>query len=549
MANINYVRFQRGTQKAYELLKTAGTLDKNTLYFIENEDGTNVLYMGLKVVCGGNNIITPTSLKDLEDIIINDTGANSFLVKDNSTDKWISKSFEDIIALIEQELNIDTTINIADLQNQIVNIKENIDDLEQSIIQKIDTETFNTELNKKANIDDINVELNKKIDIDTFNTELNKKANIDDINAELDKKANIDDINIELNKKIDNETFYETLSTKANIEDVNNALNLKANINEVYTKIEIDKKITSDIDAAIVATNHLKRLKVNSIYDIDMDLPNADQYIYMIPTGLQEDDNKYDEYMVIDGTIEKVGSWEVDLTEYAKKSDLDSKVNVDNNARLITLNEVEKLLNIEPNAQVNIINSVSNDFSIDIENNRQLVLKTLSLDKINNLQNILNNKVDAQQGYTLLSPDDQKKLSALVIGEDNDLQLSGSVNADKVQGLAEWLKNNSSKVKGLSENNITDELYNKINSGLLITSINTNQLQINDGELSIIAIDSSKVNGLQDLLNEKANQSIVSDLSIQINDITKSLNNYVDKITYDQDIAEIKDILTWKEMS
>jgi hypothetical protein len=71
--------------------------------------------MGLKVVCGGNNIITPTSLKDLEDIIINDTGANSFLVKDNSTDKWISKSFEDIIALIEQELNIDTTINIADL--------------------------------------------------------------------------------------------------------------------------------------------------------------------------------------------------------------------------------------------------------------------------------------------------------------------------------------------------------------------------------------------------------------------------------------------------
>lgn len=536
MANINYVRFQRGTQKAYELLKTAGTLDRNTLYFIENEDGTNALYMGLKVVCGGNNIITPTSLKDLEDIIINDTGANSFLVKDNSTDKWISKSFEDIIALIEQELNIDTTINIADLQNQIVNIKENIDDLEQSIIQKIDTETFNTELNKKANIDDINIELNKKIDIDTFNTELNKKANIDDINAEL-------------NKKIDNETFYETLSTKANIEDVNNALNLKANINEVYTKIEIDKKITSDIDAAIVATNHLKRLKVNSIYDIDMDLPNADQYIYMIPTGLQEDDNKYDEYMVIDGTIEKVGSWEVDLTEYAKKSDLDSKVNVDNNARLITLNEVEKLLNIEPNAQVNIINSVSNDFSIDIENNRQLVLKTLSLDKINNLQNILNNKVDAQQGYTLLSPDDQKKLSALVIGEDNDLQLSGSVNADKVQGLAEWLKNNSSKVKGLSENNITDELYNKINSGLLITSINTNQLQINDGELSIIAIDSSKVNGLQDLLNEKANQSIVSDLSIQINDITKSLNNYVDKITYEQDIAEIKDILTWKEMS
>ena len=42
---INYVRFQRGDQAAYDYLKAQGQLDPNTLYFIMNS-GFGALYMG-----------------------------------------------------------------------------------------------------------------------------------------------------------------------------------------------------------------------------------------------------------------------------------------------------------------------------------------------------------------------------------------------------------------------------------------------------------------------------------------------------------------------
>jgi hypothetical protein len=66
---------------------------------------------------------------------------------------------------------------------------------------------------------------------------------------------------------------------------------------------------------------------------------DADQYIYMVPTGFQENDDKYDEYVVIRVAdvpmLEKVGSWEVDLSDYAKTSDLDLKVDKEEGSRLI----------------------------------------------------------------------------------------------------------------------------------------------------------------------------------------------------------------------
>jgi hypothetical protein len=82
----------------------------------------------------------------------------------------------------------------------------------------------------------------------------------------------------------------------------------------------------------------LKRKVVDQIEDINLDEADADQYIYMIPSGLEEDDNKYYEYIVIETkivdeegietlikSIERVGSWSVDLSDYAKISDLNQK--------------------------------------------------------------------------------------------------------------------------------------------------------------------------------------------------------------------------------
>ena len=323
--------------------------------------------------------------------------------------------------------------------------------------------------------------------------------------------------------------------------DLASNVDTKVNAEDVYTKDETDLAIES----AIAQLDHLKRKIVNSLDEINVNDEDAHLYIYMVPTGLQYEDDKYDEYIVINKTIEKVGSWEVNLDNYATKDDLNEKVNKDENARLMTIAEGEKLAAIEAGAQVNLFDNVSEHFNID---NNQLNLNDLPISKITNLQDLLNKKVNAQDGYTLLSPDDQKKLAALVVGDDNNLEISGKVNADNVDGLAEWLNKNAGNIVGLSEKNLTEELYTKLDESIFISSVDTEQLNVSNGHLSVLAIDKSKVTGLEDALNAKANQVDLVNLSTTVNDLAKSLNNYVSKATYDEDIAEIRDILTWKEI-
>lgn len=101
----NYVKFQRGSQEAYDALKAAGTLDNNTLYFIYNEANNTVgaLYMGSRIISGGDITIASAALDDLADVIVKGAGTNSFLVKGDN-DNWVAKSLEDVIALIKDNL-------------------------------------------------------------------------------------------------------------------------------------------------------------------------------------------------------------------------------------------------------------------------------------------------------------------------------------------------------------------------------------------------------------------------------------------------------------
>lgn len=338
-------------------------------------------------------------------------------------------------------------------------------------------------------------------------------------------------------KEVGSGSSSEDLETL--IQDVED---LKDSFGNVYSKAQTDAAIA----AAISGVEHLSRKIVNSYDDIDPTAEDAHLYIYMVPNGLQENDDKYDEYVVIDNVIEKVGSWEVNLDNYATKEEVAKKVDKDENARLMTNAEGDKLATVEQGAQVNIINSISEDFTIDTENNKKLILNNLGIEKITGLQDALNGKVDAQEGYTLLSPDDQKKLQALVIGDDNNLEISSKVNVDNIQGLENWLNNHAATTPGLSENNLSDELYTKLDESLFITSIDTSQLKVTNGKLSIIEVDPSIVTGLEDVLNSYQTQ--INDLDLTIDDIADTLNNFVLKSTYDADMKEIKDILTWKDI-
>ena len=297
---------------------------------------------------------------------------------------------------------------------------------------------------------------------------------------------------------------------------------------DTYTKTQIDEKLA--------AAGHLNRIVVESLDDINeyLDKDDYDKYIFMVPTGLEVDSDKYDEYIIleIDGQkfIEQVGSWEVNLEDYAKKTDLENYVLKDGDSRLITSAEAIKLGNLPSDAEKNIINSVSTDFTVD--ENRQLNLNNLSQSKIIGLEEILNKKVDAQEGYTLLSAADKKKLDALQLNGD-DLQISGSVNTSQITDLEEWLNTNAGKVEGLSENNLTNDLYNKLYSLLYITGVNESQLQVDTtGILSILNIEKSQVNGLDETLNEKASLTALVNLETQLNNTNGRLDTIEDRLTW-----------------
>ena len=81
----------------------------------------------------------------------------------------------------------------------------------------------------------------------------------------------------------------------------------------------------TQVAQGIAAADHLKRKIVANTDAIDLTAADADKYIYMVLKSSAKSGNKYEEYMVIDGAVEKVGDWEVDLSGYAKAADVVAK--------------------------------------------------------------------------------------------------------------------------------------------------------------------------------------------------------------------------------
>lgn len=315
---------------------------------------------------------------------------------------------------------------------------------------------------------------------------------------------------------------------------------------DAYTKEETNEAIRQAVADAV----HIKRKIVASTEEIEEYMAtnaDADQYIFMVPTGLTEDSDRYDEYMVVEIAgqkfLEKVGSWEVNLSNYATKADLENglsmKVDAAPGYTLISKAEKEKLAGIESGAQVNVINDVNNSH-FEIDENKTLLLKDIPVSKITNLENLLNEKVDSIDGWTLLSPDDQEKLAKLVIG-DEGLEISGTVNAENIQGLETWITNNAGSVIGLSPLPFTTSLANKLN-GIeegaqknYISSV-TDQFEVNvNGELRLVSVTSNQISDLATVLNTKADVTTVN-----------SLNNRMEML--ESDVGVLANALTWKDI-
>lgn len=71
--------------------------------------------------------------------------------------------------------------------------------------------------------------------------------------------------------------------------------------------------------AAAAAAGKMTAVKAESVEDIDLTAADADRHIYLVPNGEEEGDDICDEYIVVDGALEKIGSGKIDVDGLVEK--------------------------------------------------------------------------------------------------------------------------------------------------------------------------------------------------------------------------------------
>lgn len=580
--SVNYVRFQRGSRAAYEALKQTGNLDKNTLYFIYPDDNHAIgeLYMGTYLISGGDVTIASVSLNDLADVILSETGTNSFLVQ-NANGNWESKSLEDVAGLLKEvgstPVGDDLSIEIVEGKVQVRGFGKEYyayvpaeKDAEGNIVKASEyvlTEGFKAGLEPRviAEGEDLVIAWyepgSEALEDIAANIEAVSKTieSLDEVlNAGGGLIDQVDELKDQVGQAAD-ETGNTATGLYAEIERLEDEIDTKVEANEVYTKSEADSAVAEAIAKAISNANHLKRVIVGSKEEIPAN-KDALSYIYMVPTGLLADDDKYDEYMVIETKIvdeesdeetliyirEKVGSWEVDLSQYAKKAD------------------VEK----------NLADEVSRASAAETVNAKAaataLAAAQSAQETAEQAQEGIN-AVEAAIEGRLLSDGDKTKLEKLVLSDDGTVGVSGTINASNVKELDTWLENNSAEhIKNLTDDNLSEELAEKVNfitevkdadfvvvnsqlqlnttNGRLITNEEIETLQtVADGDFdnfvkSVNGEIFSVVDGKLDLvaLSTELLTPVVGDMT--------QLVNYTEGTTIVNELNNIYEMLTWNEM-
>ena len=91
------------------------------------------------------------------------------------------------------------------------------------------------------------------------------------------------------------------------------------NIGDAYTKTEVDTLVKREITQAY----HISKEIVSVLPDV---ADAKDNIIYLVPKETTGDKQAYDEYMLINGSFEKIGDTETDLTNYTTRAEVDQKI-------------------------------------------------------------------------------------------------------------------------------------------------------------------------------------------------------------------------------
>ena len=323
-------------------------------------------------------------------------------------------------------------------------------------------------------------------------------------------ETNIGNLQTEIEKKANSKDVYNKTDIDSRLTTVTEDIAKKANAADVYTKDEADLAI----DAAVAGASHLTR-QIVTAQELAAFIANpttaSDNVIYMQKFSSGEGKDNYKEYMRF-GTegnysIELIGDTSVDLTDYAKTTDVNTALEsyakttvTDNLATQIAANTtaignkadatvVETLSGkVDKNigditalteavngkasqADLTALTTTVEGHTADLatltqtvagkadasavtelttkvtKNTNDLAALTATVDgKVDKVTSEINGK---QVPWTLLSPTNKTKLDNLVLNEDGTVGISGSVAAEKVTGLADWVTGQRDSTPGL----------------------------------------------------------------------------------------------------
>ena len=340
------------------------------------------------------------------------------------------------------------------------------------------------------------------------------------VNAEGGLVDQVSDLQEQVGQAAD-DTGNAATGLFAEIERIDEELDNKANAEDVYTKTETDSAIAT----AIANADHLKR-------EIVADLPSVEDAdentIYMIPSGLQEDDNKYYEWILIDGVFEQVGSWEVDLKNYATKDDVnavDTKVNTLTQTVTDNKNALDEDIS---DLQQQITDEIARAQEAEEANAAEIAKKANAADVYTK------SETDSAIADAVKSATGGESASDVLIALNNykkavNTEVWGSEVAD------ESLTSTPSRIDTLEE--AVSELQNE---EPYISSV-TADFQVIDGQLVLNELPASKIVGLTDMSDN------VSILQTKVQSLEDILNGYTDGETAEEVpglIAELEAIKT-----
>lgn len=200
---------------------------------------------------------------------------------------------------------------------------------------------------------------------------------------------------------------------------------LETGLKNVYTKEEVNQKLSSVLNYKGSVDNY-SDLPADAVKGDVYNVKNADA-----THGVKAGDN-----VAFDGESWDVLAGTVELSGYLTKTEAETTyVAKEEGKTLISAELIEKLTNMNADGEKNVVNAVSDEFTIDAET-RTLSLATgkIAQDKIVGLAEALANKVDAEEGKGLSANDftnDLKdKLDAIEAGAQVNVIENVSMNGE-----------------------------------------------------------------------------------------------------------------------